>query len=98
WETGIGGVWEHWYAQNGALNALSGTPPEAPTITIIGQQNACSGNTYTYSIQSPPTIGSPMYQWSLNGTGTILSGQSTPQITVQWTNGTTGTVNVVQTY
>jgi cyanophycinase-like exopeptidase len=98
WETGIGGVWEHWYAQNGALNALSGTPPEAPTITIIGQQNACSGNTYTYSIQSPPTIGSPMYQWSLNGTGTILSGQSTPQITVQWTSGTTGTVNVVQTY
>lgn len=98
WETGTGGVWEHWYAQNGTFNALSGTPPEAPTIAIIGQQNACSGNTYTYSIQYAPTTGSPIYQWSLNGTGTILSGQSTPQITVQWTNGTTGTVNVVQIY
>ena len=60
---------------------------------ISGNFNTCLNVTQTYSVT--PIAGST-YAWTVTG-GTIVSGQSTNQIVVQWTNGTVGTVNVVQT-
>lgn len=32
WKTGSGGVWEHWYAENGALTIAPGTAPDCDAV------------------------------------------------------------------
>lgn len=59
---------------------------------IIGQNAVCVGaNLYQYSIEPTPYA---TYNWTLNGNGIITAGQGTAAITVQWTGGSAGTVNV----
>lgn len=59
---------------------------------ISGQNVVCVGeNLYQYSIAPTPYA---TYNWTLNGNGSITAGQGTATITVQWTGGATGTVNV----
>lgn len=66
-----------------------------PTITSsTGLPQACTAETVTYTC-SPNLVGA-VYEWSLTGAGTILSGQGTYQITVQWSGGVAGSVSVVQ--
>lgn len=60
---------------------------------ITGTFNVCNNQTQTYSV---PALAGSTYNWTVTG-GIITSGQGTHQITVQWNNGTAGTVNVVQT-
>jgi uncharacterized protein (DUF1501 family) len=60
---------------------------------ISGAANACINGTNTYSVTA--TAGST-YVWTVTG-GTIVAGQGTHQITVQWNNNVQGTVNVEQT-
>ena len=60
---------------------------------VVGNSSVCNNSLQTYSIA--PILGST-YNWTVTS-GNIVSGQGTNQITVQWGNGTTGTVNVVQT-
>lgn len=64
----------------------------SPTPLISGSNSSCVGQTQTYSV--PATAGHT-YLWEAIG-GTIVSGQGTHQIAVQWNNGTTGTVNVTE--
>lgn len=63
------------------------------TPLITGSNAACSNGTQTYLV---PAIAGSTYNWTVLG-GTILLGQGTNQITVQWNNGTEGTVNIEQT-
>ena len=62
------------------------------TPIISGSSTCCINSQQTYSV---PNIAGSTYNWTVTG-GTIISGQGTNQITVQWDNGTVGTVNVVQ--
>ena len=59
---------------------------------ITGDADACPSNTATYNVQA---VTGTTYNWTVNG-GTIISGQGTAQIQVQWNNDTAGTVDVVQ--
>lgn len=65
----------------------------APNPVISGTTIGCINNSYNYSI---PAIAGSTYIWTVTG-GTILAGQGTSQITVQWNNGVAGNVYVVQT-
>jgi endoglucanase len=49
------------------------------------------------AIYSVAEIPNSTYTWTVTG-GTILSGQGTPFITVQWTTGSVGTVDITQGY
>lgn len=62
-----------------------------PTPVITGSSAVCIG-TQNYSV--PATAGHT-YIWDVVG-GTILSGQGTNQIQVQWSSGTAGTVSVTE--
>lgn len=66
-----------------------------PTPSITGANNIClthSGNVYT----TPNNAGSS-YAWSVSN-GTLVSGQGTNSITVDWpTTGSAGTVTVTET-
>lgn len=80
------------------LNCGTLYPPciTQPTITVsTGTTEACTNEVVTYTCS--PNLAGAAYQWILNGNGTILSGQGTYQITVQWSSGTAGSVSVVQT-
>ncbi|OWY21978.1 hypothetical protein C7N43_06050 [Sphingobacteriales bacterium UPWRP_1] len=71
-------------------------PTPAPAIAQNGVTgsfaNVCANQTYTYST---PAITGSTYNWTVTG-GTIISGQGTNTITVQWNNDTAGTVQVQQ--
>ena len=82
----------NWYA-----GCLRGTPGQANAqglnVSITGSETVCAtNNTKTYSVV--PVAGST-YQWIVTG-GTILSGQGTATITVQWTSNQGG-ISIVQT-
>ncbi|OWY24839.1 hypothetical protein C7N43_27915 [Sphingobacteriales bacterium UPWRP_1] len=72
--------------------ALLDFVPIIPAPVISGNNMACANQTYTYST---PAITGSTYNWTVTG-GTIISGQGTNTITVQWNNGTAGTVQVQQ--
>nr|MBP9135764.1 DUF1501 domain-containing protein [Chitinophagales bacterium] len=60
---------------------------------ISGAANACINGTNVYSVTA---VAGSTYVWVVTG-GTIVAGQGTHQITVQWNNNVQGTVNVEQT-
>jgi gliding motility-associated-like protein len=64
--------------------------PAAPLApgNIIGSQTVCGGVTETYSVPTVPNA--TQYYWGLSGGGSIVSGQGTSSITVQW-GGSSGT-------
>lgn len=61
-----------------------------PTPLITGNATVCNTSTQTYTVA---LVAGHTYTWTVTG-GTILSGQGTNSITVQWAGGTAGTVNV----
>lgn len=71
-------------------------PTPVPVIAqngVVGSSaNVCANQLYTYST---PAIDGSTYFWTVSG-GNIVSGQGTNQITVEWDNGTEGTVSVEQ--
>ena len=73
--------------------ALLDNIPNRPTPIITGNNLVCGTTTQTYTV---PAVAGSIYAWTVTG-GNITAGQGTHQITVQWNNGTVGTVNVVQT-
>lgn len=84
-----------------ANNACSSSPPtcltinvqQAPAVSIPqGPDTMCTGTTAAYSI--PAVTGATGYQWTVPAGGTILSGQNTPDIIVQWTAAPGGNVCV----
>jgi hypothetical protein len=66
----------------------------SPTPIIAGDNSICVNNIETYNVANPIT--GSTYVWSVSN-GTILSGQGTAAITVQWNNGTAGSIFVTQT-
>jgi len=77
-----------------ALADLNNCTPPAPTSAIVGSTTVCTNQTnVTYSVTN--TIGST-YAWTVVD-GSIISGQGTNLITVNWgATGTTGNVEVVE--
>lgn len=69
------------------------TPSITQNSITTSPANVCANQTYTYT--TPAIVGST-YNWTVTG-GTILSGQGTNMISVQWNNGAAGTVGVMQT-
>ncbi len=59
-------------------------------VSISGYNDVCSSYTQTYLATE---FQGATYQWSVNG-GTIINGQNTPTITVEWADGVAGTVIV----
>lgn len=73
-----------------ALNCFNVTlnaPPPQPVVT--GDATLCSGTNGNYSITAIP--GATGYAWTVTG-GTIVSGQNTTSLVVNWGAGTGGTV------
>lgn len=58
-------------------------------IPIEGPSPICQGETATYSTMVPGMY----YSWTVDG-GTIVSGQGTESITVQWTEAGNNTINI----
>jgi len=61
---------------------------------INGNAVVCSGtapNSYT-----TPAVNNATYEWTVTG-GTIISGQGTNTIQVQWTNSGSGTIEILVT-
>ena len=73
----------------GSSVPFSVTVNALPTPTISGDDEVCDGNDGTYSTES-----SSSYTWSIDPTnaGTIISGQGTSSIVVEWNDS--GDVNV----
>jgi hypothetical protein len=66
----------------------------APNIGVLsGGNNVCAGATQSFTCATP--IEGSIYNWTVVG-GTIVSGQGTAQVTVQWANGNNGTLNLQQ--
>jgi len=61
-------------------------------LVITGEPVACQNDTYQYTV---PNLSGSTFNWTVTG-GTILSGQGTHQITVQWNFGAVGNVSVEQ--
>ncbi len=74
-------------------SAISVTVIPKPVPVISGAVAACVGSTQTYSIAD---INGSTTQWQVTG-GTIVSGQGTSTITVQWGAMGTGTLSADQT-
>lgn len=60
---------------------------------IAGISHPCIGQTVTYSV----AIGSDDYQWTVPANATIIDGQGTNSINVQWNSSVSGSVCVVAT-
>lgn len=62
-----------------------------PTANITGASEACAGSTEAYSTNSGAGLN---FKWSATG-GTIVSGGSTPTVSVRWTNPGSQEIKVV---
>ena len=82
-----GPVW----ATDSPFSSSSGGTSFLPLLN--GDKTACATAIYTYAV---PAISGSTYVWNVTG-GTILSGQGTAQISVQWSSGMVGTVSIMQT-
>jgi hypothetical protein len=76
---------------NDSVTITVNTPPAAPG-PIAGSQSLCAGTTSDYSIVE--VVGGTTYSWSVQGDAVIVSGQNTPNISVQWGN-ISGSVQVI---
>lgn len=73
------------------VTLLNGEP--AAPAAIVGNNNPCPG-VLNYSIAN--VTGASSYTWTLSGGGTIISGQGTTQIAIDWTtSGGPYTLSVV---
>lgn len=60
---------------------------------ITGVAEVCADNIYTYNTA---LMSNAIYTWTISGNGTIINGQGTSTLQVQWHNGTAGTVSVLR--
>ncbi|MGV3599035.1 MAG: PKD domain-containing protein, partial [Bacteroidota bacterium] len=64
-----------------------------PAPIITGADSTCVDKVYSYSV---PQMGADTYQWSISN-GTILSGQNTNTVLVQWDTVGSGVITIRQT-
>jgi hypothetical protein len=79
---------------SGTARTLSVEVKQTPNPLVSGNNQICQTLIDTYTV--PNTVGNT-YLWSVSGNGTIISGQGTNSITVQWNSGTAGTVTITET-
>ncbi|MBI3257924.1 MAG: T9SS type A sorting domain-containing protein [Ignavibacteriae bacterium] len=78
----------------GSSNKVSITVNIKPTPLIVGKNATCvNGNPVQYSV-TPIAVNS--CKWEVSPEGTIVSGQDSPSIIVNWTSAGNGTVKVVE--
>ena len=63
------------------ISVLVNAIPGKPSI-IIGSLTICGNDTTTYSVPAVPNA--TAYNWTLSGSGTIVSGQGTTSVNVSW--------------
>lgn len=82
----------NWYA--GCNKGTPGLPNSTGlSIQLLGSDLVCNANlTKTYSVTA---VAGSTYQWTVTG-GTIVAGQGTASVTVQWNGLGTGTIAVTQ--
>jgi hypothetical protein len=73
------------------LNVTGGGTPVTGNAVISGASNVCQGSAQSYNVSG--VSGATSYNWVVNG-GSIISGQGSSNITVQW-NSSNGAVSVV---
>lgn len=78
-------------ASNPTCLPVNLSPVPVPTIPQ-GAATVCAGSTENYSIA--PVNGATTYNWSVAAPATIVSGQGTPGIVVNWGNTSGGSVCV----
>jgi hypothetical protein len=82
--------------QCASTNTLTITVNALPTPTITGPAPVCQTIGTSYSTYSTPNVAGHTYAWTVTG-GTIISGQGTNSITVNWTTVGPGNVDVTET-
>jgi len=75
------------------LNVTGGGTSVSGTPVVSGPANLCAGSTGAYSVSG--ITGATGYNWVISG-GTIISGQGTASVSVQWSS-VNGIVNVTPT-
>jgi hypothetical protein len=104
---GTAGISVNWNAVNGgnicvaAVNACGSSPQTCLNVTAGSTLNpaqpqgataACQGSTETYTVQ--PVAGVTSYNWTVDAPASIVSGQGTNSISVNWGTSTSGNVCV----
>jgi gliding motility-associated-like protein len=59
-------------------------PIVSSAVTIAGPERVCRGEQSVYSV--PPFEGTT-FNWTVSPFGTIIAGQGTPSVTIEWFNG-----------
>ena len=79
---------------NGNSTSIQVTASSAPDepLSISGPNSVCAGEIVSYTI--PYVNGATGYQWDVPSNTTIVSGNGTNSISINWGNATTGTVTV----
>lgn len=67
-------------------------PENAPEPVIEGPAVLCAGETATYTADLPSTPEIISYQWNVPSGATIVSGQGTNEITIEWDEALEGTI------
>jgi hypothetical protein len=83
-------------SQCASSTTLTITVNPLPTPVITGPAPVCQTIGTNYSTYSTPNVAGHTYTWTVAG-GTIVTGQGTNSITVNWTTVGAGTVNVTET-
>ena len=79
---------------NGAVRTLNVTVKQTPNPVVTGDNLVCPIANETYTV---PNVPGNTYNWTVTGNGTIISGQGTNSVVVQWNSGTAGSVTVTET-
>lgn len=72
---------------------ITATVKQQPTPVVVGDNVSCQTNK-SYTVQNPNITNN--YTWTVTG-GNIVSGQGTPNVTVNWTDSQVGLIEVVET-
>lgn len=73
------------------------TTDGSDVVTIVGETNPCAGGIYTYKVSPMPADASLYnFQWAPVG-GTVLGGNGTPTIQVQWSGASVPKLTVSRT-
>ena len=68
-----------------------------PALAIIGPEHVCINSTDSYTVQDSIADTASSYSWRVSTGGTIVSGQGTSTIAVQWGGAGTYIVSVTET-
>lgn len=74
-----------------SINVTVNAPAPVMSSIVVGDTSVCPG-VFPYSISNIPNATS--YTWTVNGGGTIASGQGTNAVTVNWSTAGVHTVSV----